>query len=254
MPTIKLILDTRDAIQIQKTNSVTWSISDLTRDIRKPVNWIQFHSLEMPNLFYNIISSNNTITWEVYSTDGTTLLRTDTATIATGHYMNSELITALKAAMDAEHADTYTITESSITNKLTLSNDGGFQLIFKFSVSTIGNVLGFTEDATKADGITGNRPIDLRGVTSMMIQSNLANTNSLRATGAGGSVNTFLADVKVTAPYGSTIFYHNDNMLDVITVNRLPNTVTMELRNRNNVLLDNNDFNWRIAILVNYEG
>lgn len=253
MPTIKLILDTRDAQLIQSTNSVKWNIGGLIRDIRTPINWIQYHSIEMPNLFYNIIDSNKKIHWEVYSTDGLTLLRQPNVNLPVGHYSQAELIAALETHMDAQSGlDDYSITADPITNAITISHDSSNQIVFKYDDSTIGNVLGFTQDSTKGASITGNRPFDLRGVTSFMIQSNIANVNAMRATGSGGASNTFFADVKLSEGYGNTIFYHNDNVLDIINVSRLPDSVTMELRNRNNVLLDNNNFHWRISLLVNY--
>lgn len=252
MPTIKLILDTRDAVKQQKTNSVLWNISDMLRDVRKGVNWIMYHSVEMPNMFHNIISTNNYFVWEVYTPDGLTLLRTSGGNLAQGHYNKTEFETAFEALLDANDADTYTVTYSDITNKFTITNDAGNRIKFIFATSTMGRVVGFTEDSASAVAITGDRPNDLRGVTSVLIQSNLANARGIRATGDGGSVNTFLAEVKMDQAYGSTVFYNNTNMLDLITISKIPDNINMQLRNRNNVLLDIQNFDWKIAVLVSY--
>lgn len=187
-------------------------------------------------------------------TTGGAPVRNFTATIPVGYYGQrlSDFITAVSAALNNADTDVYTVSIDTISGKMTIATDGVNHFRLEYAESTIGNVLGFTVSPAYGYTITGDRPVDLSGITSIMLQSNMIPTRTLRATGTGGSIGTFLADIKISEPFNRTIFYHNTNPLDVITTNRLSSSLSMELRNRNSVLLDNNGFHWRISFLINY--
>lgn len=250
---VKLVLDTRDALKIDGTSKVQFNIANLTRDIKSgSIQWVQLYSLEMANTFYNIISTNNTIAWDVYDAGGTVLLRSTTASIAEGFYTADQVITAVTAAMNAADADTYTMNMDSINDKITITNTSGQTIKFDFEISTIGRVMGFIQDSAIAAAIEGNRMPDVRGLTSFMIKSNIGEENVIRYSGNNGTNDGFTYEVKIDKEYGHTIFWHNNNSLDIHYMSNLPHVIEFELRSRKTTLISNNDFDWKVCLLVSY--
>ena len=225
-------------------------ISDAIRDLKQKVNWIQLLSATIPHTFHNIIDSNNTLVFDLYDPTGVSLLSSHTFSIATGHYDGNTLIAAVLAGLNST-GNTYTIVMDSIKDIMTITNTNGNQIHLKFNDSTMMRVLGYLDDA-KGVSIVADRQPDLRGVVDVLIQSNITQNKPVRYSGDDGSTNTFLGIMPVDVPYGQTIFYKNDNINDRIATNHLPESVEIQLRNRKNLPLEINNFDWKVVILINY--
>jgi hypothetical protein len=104
------------------------------------------------NGYWQITSSNNTIIFEE------TLSVNLTATVATGNYSSTtDLLVAIKAALEDAGASTYTCTVNGSTNKITIASNGSggggiFSIEWSNPSTTIGSLLGFdtTSDDTGA--------------------------------------------------------------------------------------------------------
>lgn len=251
---VKLIFDTRDGVKLDGTSIVSWNISDMIKDIRAgSIQYTQLYSMEMINTFYNIIETNSTFAFDVYDAGGTVFQRQTIFTISDGYYTSDQLFTEVLAQMNANDADVYTLTTNPINDKVTISNTSGRTIQFNFVASTIGRVFGFTKDSAIGASITTDRMPDTRGLTSIMIKSNLGiGENMIRYTGASGTNDGFSYEVKMTEPYGSTVFWHNNNPLDIQRMSNLPSVVKVELRNRKTALISNNNFDYKFCLLVAY--
>jgi hypothetical protein len=208
--------------------------------------------LELPHSFYNIIDGRNTLEIDVFSTGPTTFLRTDNITIPSAYYTTTNLIAEMKSQLNAIGGGVvYTIAQSETTRKLTISVAGAFSLLYTYANNTIGRRIGFTED-NAGTAMIATRPVDLRGITSLMIQSSLANDNSISYSGDSGTIIPFLAEIKITEGFGGTVFFENNNPLDIIQLDSIPDVITMSLRNRKTELIDLNGFDWRMELLVDH--
>lgn len=109
------------------------------------------------NTFYNVDSTNNTFNFQE------NIGAVTTATLAVGNYTLTDIITALETAMDAisANARTYTITSSSLTNKLTITGSAGTFLVK--STGGLNLMLGFSRssDTTTALAVISPRIYNL---------------------------------------------------------------------------------------------
>jgi len=154
----------------------------------------------MPSSFYTIDSRNN----KIYFNEDSYLTTTLTATIASGYYTSSTILTAINTALDAVGvSNTYLTTYTTLTNKITITaSTEDFRV-----VSGINNAyyeLGIdTSDLSVLNTIfTPNSQIDLSGVKMVNILSNylgnlkIANTNfkiltSIVLEESSGSISTY---------------------------------------------------------------
>ena len=94
-------------------------------------------SASIPNTIYNVTSANNTLYW--------TRGGARTASLSPGAYDYDTLADALKTAMDtADGTETYTISFSDITMKVTISCTAAFSLICTNTTSAMWYIIGFT--------------------------------------------------------------------------------------------------------------
>lgn len=252
-----LILDTRDGTYLEGPAHTQWNISHAIQNLRGKINWVQVMALEIPHTFYNIDSTNNTIVLEVYLPDMVTPAAVPLLTYAVpeGHYTSTEFTAAITAGLSAlPGADAYSSVIDANTGKWTLTNDAGNTIKFVYANNTIGRRIGLTEDSIVAASLTGQRSVDLRGITSLMVKSNISSVHAVNYSGPGGSISTFLAEAKVNEAYGKTVFWTNDNTHNVVQVGQsLPDIIELSLVSRKTVLINTRGFDWRISILIDYD-
>jgi hypothetical protein len=90
--------------------------------------------VNIPNTVYNVNSSNNTLVFNRSSTDYT-------VTLTPSIYNLSTLCSALQTAMNTLDSNTYTVTASDSTLKVTIAGSGVFNI--KWASSTMNILLGF---------------------------------------------------------------------------------------------------------------
>lgn len=102
---------------------------------------VALSQLIITNSIYNVDSSNNKFNFREES-NGTI----ETATINPGSYSLAQLLPVLKTAMDnsSENSRTYTLTSSTITNKITISSNVGTFSVCPDNGEGLNLMLGFS--------------------------------------------------------------------------------------------------------------
>lgn len=249
MPNRVILFDTRDAKRLTDTNEVEFSFDSLLTPINnRTINYVAVVGAEIPNVMYNIRTGRNDIlSYEVKT--GGIIDHTGLATIPEGYYTTATLITALTTALTGG-GFTHTVSISALTGKITIVQDQGNDFRFVFSTSTVGRVIGFLTDTAQAVSVVGQRPIDLRGVTSVLIGSN-QQIEGIASFGTGHS-QYFLHEVKIDQPFGSTVFQQVETPI-LLETSRITNPIRFSLKNRNLENIDINLFDWKLSLLVNFE-
>lgn len=156
MNTKMLLIDSRDRL------SYSNSSSDFTIELPEAITNIERVRLvaaNVPNTIYNVRSTNNIIRW----TRGSAF----TYTIPEGAYTVTNLLSTIQTGMNAADANSYTLTYSSTTYKVTIAGSAAFVLNWSGS-STPYYMLGFSSsDSSSGTSHTGTN------VANMMLPYNL---------------------------------------------------------------------------------
>ena len=161
--------------------------------------WFSVNSAVIPASFYNINSINNRI--RIGST---------TYTIATGNYNITELITAINAQTNT--AVLVSLAYNSITNKTTITNNGGTSQVITLSLSPILWVLGFARTSTitltTLTSSTSPNCVNLLNIPRIFIRSSAIDAGNYSDETESQDV---LAVVPNTACINGVIHYTNFN-------------------------------------------
>ena len=172
-----LVIDSRDRNTDDYPNTYKYQVD--FDYIYKDIVSIELVSANIPKTEYLINTSNNKI---YFSENGGVELE---ATIPTGNYTPATLATAIKAAMEAVGADTYTVTaDETLTNKYTITKSSGtLELFFtdgtetyatstrtKYKNNSIGPVIGFSKtDLSGSATYTGQNQFNLAGNSYILL-------------------------------------------------------------------------------------
>ena len=255
-----ILLDTRDATKLASPDNEGKSVVNTSRvmfDLNKigfntkSIKSIGIHTIELPNLFYNITSRNNTLAWALHITNYS-------ANLPVGRYDLTTIQAALEKAMNDAGTPNYDVVYHATTNLLSVSEtpDTGNVFSFNFSGSTIGNVLGWTQDFTDANLAASNRrPVDLRGITTILVKSTGSKELPPNIYTTSDENDLFLYQIMIDKPYGQTIFHRANTSLELFNVAKtinLDGKIILELMNRNRVPVYINNFDWRISLMIEY--
>lgn len=166
-----LIIDSRARNQdlYPETNDYQVELANEYRDILE----IELLSANIPKSAYNINASNNTIHFDVGGTEYT-------ASVSSGNYNITDLLSELETAMNASGSGvTFTLTEDTRTNKITISGTGAFDLLFNGGQEPIGNQFRSIYKDSSIGYNLGFRRTDLTGLTTYTAQNiyNIAGEN-----------------------------------------------------------------------------
>lgn len=161
-----VVIDSRDRdITLYPSNS-NYQI-DLDEEYKNILS-VELISIDIPKTQYLINNTNNLlyfkVTGNIYA-----------ATVPMGNYTITELSSALKASMDQLSSQVFTITNSTITNKITISvASGNFDLLFINQTQHMGKLLGFdtTIDYETQTSIDAPNQYDLNGPTYIILHIN----------------------------------------------------------------------------------
>jgi len=161
--------------------------------------WFSVNSAVIPASFYNINSINNRI--RIGST---------TYTISAGNYNITELITAINAQTNT--AVLVSVAYNSITNKTTITNNGGTSQVITLSLSPLLWVLGFARTSTitltTLTSSTGPNCVNLLTVPRIFIRSSAIDAGNYSDETESQDV---LAVIPNTACINGVIHYTNFN-------------------------------------------
>jgi hypothetical protein len=248
MPNRIILFDSKQARRISGTNSVEFSFDNTFSDINAvSINHVSVQSTEFPNVFYNLYNDNNTISYTILESD-MTVLGNYTAIIPIGQYTQSTFVAQLIVSMTGAY--THTVTISPLTSILTIQQLEGKLLRLNFDASTIGGVIGITKDTTPSTSTTLEKLLDLRGLQSLLISSNLS-IDGIATTGAGHS-HDYLHHVSLDVPFGTTA--HNTVTSPVrFMTSKIANPIKFIIKTATGTTVNINKFDWKVSLLVNYE-
>ena len=193
----------------------------------------------IPYSFYNINSNNNVLNYTLNSVNYT-------ITITPGNYNITQLITTLKTLMSG-----FTITYSSITNKITFSHS---TYNFSFlSTSTCQEILGFELKTTYTStllSLVSVSCISLISIKCINVVSNLLTYNINKSNPNNQSI---LCCIPITTQPNSIIEYkNNNNFRSNLFINQISNIV-IKLMDQNSNILDLNGLDFFLTIQLDIE-
>lgn len=215
-----LLIDSRDRNQVDYPNSNNYQI-DLTEEYREILS-VSLISSNIPKSQYLINTSNNILnfidtnsnTYEVF--------------LPVGNYTIDELTTQIQNSMNSSGtSDTYTVTNNSKTNKITISTISNFQLLFNggtekyndserniYKQNSIGKLLGFTmNDLSNSNSYTSQNQYNLNGPTYVLLHINELNNLD----GIKNSIKNAYAKIPLDTNQNEYKFFKDSNDYTVIT-------------------------------------
>lgn len=197
----------------------------------------------VPITFYTVDSYNNTIYFYENSTN-------KVATIEDGTFDTTTILTAVKSALDTASGghNTYTVTYTAQTGKLTISASNAFYFTFGDNTSNSAHsVLGFTQQNTSsATSITGDAHVDLTRTKSI----NILLDNQIEIVEGNGGC-TF--SLPITGISGDVLVYSSlsRHIPQCITFNRPTKRLTVRLLDDNYLPLDIINGGWTLTLACN---
>lgn len=182
------------------------SNSDFEVDLKEKVltqhvKTIMVHQALVPNVFYNINSSNNEIKFTENGQAATS------AILPVGQYVIADLMAQLKIAMDAMFVGTtVAVTQQALTKKLIFTYTG--QTVILDPTSTIAPVIGLTSTLGSLAAQTMDYITNLRGYDEVYIHSRTISPGNM-IDGNFGLVSV-LASVSLNdAAFGQVAYYQS---------------------------------------------
>lgn len=222
----------------QRSYGETYNFNMLLREPIHNVKGIRLTEAYIPNSFYNVNSTfGNTITL----TDGG---GTDTLTISSGNYPISTLLSTIQTAANASGtlSQTYTLTYSGVTGKVTISCTGNFSI----TTTSLSSKLGYKVSTGLNTSHVGDSLADLRPTKNVFVAIlNLpvySNFNEV-VNGCIGSVpisETFLSTMRSDIDY-DMIQLRNTNTIDSL------NICLFDDQGR---ILENNNVEWSCCLEI----
>jgi len=161
-----IVIDSRDRNTLIYTSNSNYQI-DLDEEYKNILS-VELVSINVPKTQYLINENNNLL----YFVSGGSSY---TATVPIGNYTIDELLVALKNSMDSLQSNTFTITHSTLTNKITISISlNTFDLKFVDKKNHMGKLLGFitTSDIIGQSSQTAPNQYNLNGPTYIILHIN----------------------------------------------------------------------------------
>jgi len=161
-----IVIDSRDRDTIIYTSNSNYQI-DLDEEYKNILS-VELVSIDIPKTQYLINSTNNLLYFKINGFEYT-------ATVPIGNYTIDELLVALKSSMDTLSGNTFTLSKSSLTNKITISvSTSTFDLQFVDKTNQIGKLLGFltSSDLEELTTTTAPNQYNLNGPTYIILHIN----------------------------------------------------------------------------------
>ncbi len=200
-------------------------------------------SVQIPYFWYAFTSNTNTI---LSTVDG--LATVYTATLPVGNYNIVNILPAIKSAMDANGSGkVYTVTQSDVTSKITITqNVGTLQIL---GAGSANKLLGFgATDSTYAISQTGPNIFNLSGTKYIDIFSTKLTSHGSKvsdSTGGGG-------DRIVRIPVGNYKFGDTIHYIPYFTTynhdGRNLQNVDLQLKDEYGNIVDLNGYDWWIKL------
>lgn len=198
--TMQLVINSKDRENYNSTTS-----SEFTVKLQNPINFdILAYGLEsacIPKTNYNVTNGN----FQILDSGGVKLV-----TIPSGNYSISSITSELQTALNNLGVDTYTVSSSNVSFKLTItSSHPGFQLNPNASNYPFVNIIGFNNSTAYISSggvLVSPKVVDLSGIKNVYIKISQL-TEYMRDTKNLSS--NFKVDFGCS--YGSIVYFANKN-------------------------------------------
>lgn len=223
-------------------------IFDIDTTLRCPPNiymTAKISKAELPVSFYNIHKNNNIFRFRYED-----LTLDKTIVFEEGNYNINQFLSLLNTKLQALGLNTITLNWSSLSNKLTLNTTSEFQIK---STSTCLSLLGFTdkEHVSVGNVLTSDSMIDIRGHTSLYINSDLMN-DVYTYGGKGHNTNQCLARIPVNGGSYGTITYQPLQTISCPVRRNKLNKFRIWIYDQQNNYIDFNGMKWVMTIQIDY--
>jgi|694.fasta_scaffold91580_2 hypothetical protein len=208
---------------------------------------ITIKGASIPNVFYNVNSTNNVLKFQVDFTD-------NIFTWPVGNYNMTSFLAAFNNSLGAILGVSFNL--NPLTNKLELKSVN-FIVILLSVGSTCFKLLGLrtTENFNSTELAPNVNPLtfmpDLSGIRNIYAETSFSNMNCLDSKG----YKSYGAFIPVDQPFGSIIHYINQeqDLNDIIrskTYSQNLNKIEIALRDVEGNLLDLQNMNWEITFKI----
>jgi hypothetical protein len=203
----------RDTTSASSSNfKQTFSGSVWLSQVWQNVVEVSLEGAVIPNTLYNIRSGVNNVIKFTNSNSGG---GTKTGTVTAGSYTIDTLVTALGTAMTTgDGTDTFTVTYSATTNKVSITTVAGTGTItVLFTSSTINSTIGFssTANSSAATTVTGVNVFNLAQPYNLFI--NIPELELFHVQ-SSNQLDKPTFTIPVTSPEGDVISYFATQFLD----------------------------------------
>lgn len=202
-----IFINSNDRLYKSSSSPSDFLIQINTAASEMPKTSLSLEQISFLNLEYGINSNNNTLVFRENSDDVTSF----TITIPEGNYTSTTFPTALKTAMDAAGANTYTVTYSSTTGKLNITTT--IPDTFKLVSGSLLNYIGY-EATSFLTAHSALFPLNLSGSSYVDVCLGLLNRNMK----TGINYGRVFARIPLNVGFGSLISYVNYSDKDDVTI------------------------------------
>jgi hypothetical protein len=236
----EIYLRSSDATQVFNGNKKSDVIFILKNSIIPPQGYymlLKLKKMYFPVSFYIIDSTNNSL-----------YISNILYTIPIGNYTSSTLVSTLTDILPS----TFSITFSSITNKLTIINSSDFTIN---SNSTCLTVLGFdsnTSYTSTLNTLTSEYPVDLSGNNIVYVSISNLRTNNTDA-GTSNSVSSIISSILINVPYGYLQYYDSSDNTGLILLEDHISFLHVSILGEDAMtLLDFHNQNWAMTLIIQF--
>lgn len=219
---------------------------------------IQIIEIEIPNTAYNITDKNNKIDFIEPIGGGI-----KTITIKEGNYTLDKMLDTLTTSFNntSPNSFNYTVTIDDVLNKLIISADGNFNLLWSTgpnSVESIHQELGFlnTVDLTSQSSYIAQNIYNLSGPNYLLVKCDQIQGINTEISSIDPTLNNsnqgILARVPIMVNTGDTIYYDattsNPSQMSLDLNGDPPKKLNFRLEKPNGDLFDLNGLDWSMKL------
>lgn len=237
---IQIYLDSKYAIkQNGNSGNAYFSIPSIYVEDGNYI-YLSVVSCIIPYAFYNINSTNNTLTYDIVG--GPQL----TFTVPVGNYNINQLLTYINNNWTG-----YTLTLNLLTNKITITKSAAAD--FTIYSGGLGNILGFTSNAYGLAGnsytVTGASVANLYTITNVNVETNLLTYNVSNISNQTQN-RSILASIPVAVAPFSLISYENPSMYKTNLYVGEFNNLSVRLLDNNGAVIDMNGVDYTMTLQI----
>jgi hypothetical protein len=229
---------TSDQFDSGTNNNPSYLLTHQIQDVKK----IKVSSVSVPFSYYIVNANTQVFTFEEAAGGPVSF------NITNGNYNSTTFPAQLKSQLEANSngTETYTVTISASTNKLTIASTA----VFEIDIASSSSITGFTTATSSATTHTADNVINLSGTSNLFLRSNLA--NFLQRDSIVENNNTYnnvLKQIPINANSGDIIFKEFSDT-DYLEISADVSDITFSFTDDSNNTIDFNGFPFSVTIQI----